>query len=78
MYYVVDFHLGHVSIILADVKNEDSLIKMAEQAKLVINCCGPYIFHGEPVIKACITARTHHVDVSGEAEVTIIRSFTML
>lgn len=31
-----------------------------------MNCCGPYRFYGEPVIKACINAGTHHVDVSGE------------
>lgn len=34
----------------------------------MVNCCGPYRFFGEPVIKACINAGTHHVDVSGEPQ----------
>lgn len=33
-----------------------------------MNTCGPYRFYGEAVVKACITAGTHHVDVSGEPQ----------
>lgn len=67
--YIVYFFLEDVPIILADVKDEESLTKMTKQAKIIINCCGPYRFYGEPVVKACITNRTHHVDVSGEPQV---------
>lgn len=35
---------------------------------MIVNCCGPYRFYGEPVVKACINAGTHHVDVSGEVQ----------
>lgn len=59
---------GQIPIIQADVKDEESLKKMAERAKIVINCCGPYRFYGEPVVKACLEAGTHHVDVSGEPQ----------
>ncbi|KAG8040653.1 hypothetical protein G9C98_002649 [Cotesia typhae] len=58
----------NISVIIADVKDEESLKKMAEKCKVVVNCCGPYRFYGEPVIKACIAAGTHHVDVSGEPQ----------
>ncbi|XP_015512651.1 saccharopine dehydrogenase-like oxidoreductase [Neodiprion lecontei] len=58
----------NIPIIIADVNDEESLKKMAERAKVIVNCCGPYRFYGEPVIKACIEARTHHVDVSGEPQ----------
>ncbi|XP_016839585.1 saccharopine dehydrogenase-like oxidoreductase isoform X1 [Nasonia vitripennis] len=58
----------NIKIIIADLKDEESLKKMAEQAKVIVNCCGPYRFYGEPVIKACIAAQTHHVDVSGEPQ----------
>lgn len=37
--------------------------------KVVVNCCGPYRFYGEAVVKACINSGTHHVDVSGEPQV---------
>lgn len=57
-----------IPIITADVKDEESLKKMAERARIIINCCGPYRFYGEPVVKACIEAGTHHVDVSGEPQ----------
>ncbi|XP_055706315.1 saccharopine dehydrogenase-like oxidoreductase [Phlebotomus papatasi] len=60
--------LSEIPIILADVGDEESLKKMAEQAKVVVNCCGPYRHFGEPVVKACVGAGTHHVDVSGEPQ----------
>jgi len=42
---------------------------MTEQAKILINCVGPYKFYGEPVIKACIATHTHYVDITGEVQV---------
>lgn len=33
--------LKNVGVIVADVNNEQSLISMAKQAKVVINCVGP-------------------------------------
>lgn len=56
-------------MIIADVKDETSLLEMASQAKVVVNCVGPYRFHGGPVVRACINGGAHHVDVSGEPEV---------
>lgn len=56
-------------MIIADVKDEKSLLEMASQAKVVVNCVGPYRFHGGPVVRACINGGAHHVDVSGEPEV---------
>ncbi|KAG5331558.1 SCPDL oxidoreductase, partial [Acromyrmex charruanus] len=60
-----------VPIILADIKDEESLKKMTERAKILINCCGPYRFYGEPVIKTCIATRTHYVDITGEEQFMI-------
>ncbi|XP_019695990.1 saccharopine dehydrogenase-like oxidoreductase [Harpegnathos saltator] len=59
---------GNVPIILANVNDEKSLEKMTECAKVLINCCGPFRFYGEPVVKACITTRTHYVDITGEPQ----------
>lgn len=55
-------------MVIADIHDDDSLKSMAEKTKCVINCCGPYRFLGEAVVKACIAAGTHHVDVSGEPQ----------
>ncbi|XP_076176618.1 saccharopine dehydrogenase-like oxidoreductase [Ptiloglossa arizonensis] len=60
--------IENVPIIIADLKDEESLQKMSEQAKVLVNCCGPYRFYGESVVKACIATRTHQVDVSGEPQ----------
>ncbi|KYM97013.1 putative saccharopine dehydrogenase [Cyphomyrmex costatus] len=68
---VKEFVLDNVPIILADVKDEESLKKMTEQAKVLINCCGPYRFYGEQVVKACIATRTHYVDVTAEEQFMI-------
>ena len=51
-----------------DVNNQDSLINMARDCRVIVNCCGPYRLYGEPVLKACLAERTHHVDVSGEPQ----------
>lgn len=32
----------------------------------VINCAGPFTFHGEPVVRAAIDAGCHYVDTTGE------------
>ena len=68
--------LSKTQIIIADVGDEKSLVEMAKQAKVVVNCCGPYRHWGEQVVKACIEAGTHHVDVSGEPQYmeTVYRS----
>lgn len=60
--------LSKIPIIIADIKDEKSIKEMAEKCKIVVNCCGPYRFYGEQVVKACVEAGTHHVDVSGEPQ----------
>ncbi|CAB3227477.1 unnamed protein product [Arctia plantaginis] len=60
--------LSAVKIITADVGDEKSLKDMCVQAKVLVNCCGPYRMYGEPVVKAAIDSKTHYVDVSGEPQ----------
>ncbi|XP_076761102.1 GTP cyclohydrolase punch [Xylocopa sonorina] len=60
--------IENVPILIADLKDEESLKQMTAQAKVLVNCCGPYRFYGEPIIKACIATRTHQVDVTGEPQ----------
>jgi len=64
----VKMDLNGVTKIEADVSDESSLLAMCQQARLIINCVGPYRFFGEQVVKACIEAGTHHVDISGEPQ----------
>ena len=46
-------------IIIADSTDHQQLVRMAKQAKLVLNCTGPYRFLGDAVVTACIEAGTH-------------------
>lgn len=57
-----------IPTIIANVRDEKSLVAMTSRAKLILNCCGPYRFLGEQVVKACIETGTHHIDVSGEPQ----------
>ncbi|XP_072396639.1 lipid droplet localized protein-like [Diabrotica undecimpunctata] len=58
--------LSKTPIILADMRDQISLNEMAQKAKVILNCCGPYRLMGFQVVEACIKAGTHHLDVSGE------------
>lgn len=60
--------LQEVGRLIVDVNDEESLLNMAKQAKVVINCVGPYRFYGEKVVSACIKGGADHVDISGEPE----------
>uniref|UniRef100_A0A0K8WKA4 Saccharopine dehydrogenase-like oxidoreductase n=2 Tax=Bactrocera latifrons TaxID=174628 RepID=A0A0K8WKA4_BACLA len=64
----VDKDLSLIPITIADVEDEKSIKEMANKCKVVVNCCGPYRLYGEIVVKSCIEAGTHHVDISGEAQ----------
>lgn len=60
--------LSDLPTIIADVSNEKSLEEMCSQAKVILNCVGPYRFYGTPVVKACIEQKCHHIDICGEPE----------
>ncbi|CAG9579541.1 unnamed protein product [Danaus chrysippus] len=63
-----DEELSSVKVISAEVSDEASLRSMTAQARVLVNCCGPYRLYGEPVVKAAIDTKTHYVDVSGEPQ----------
>jgi len=58
--------LNNVGVLVADVFDTSSVQDMAKQAKVVINCVGPYAKWGEPVVEACVTNGASHVDLAGE------------
>lgn len=70
MYRIIflESSFGDIPIIVADVNDSESLVKMTSRATVVINMIGPYRFYGEPIIKACIATSTHYIDVTGEPE----------
>lgn len=55
----LDDPVDNIGIIVADVSDEDSLDEMCVRTRLVLNCVGPYILYGEPVVKSCIKVIMH-------------------
>lgn len=48
------------------VNSHDLMVELARSCRLLINCVGPFRYYGEPVVRACVEAGTHYLDVSGE------------
>ncbi|CAH1437597.1 unnamed protein product [Lactuca virosa] len=57
-----------VPLLIADTSDPSSLRRMASQAKLVLDCVGPFRLYGEPVVAACVEAGCDYLDISGEPE----------
>lgn len=53
-------------ITIADARDATALREMAQRTRVVLTTVGPYIRHGEPLVKACAEAGTHYVDLTGE------------
>jgi len=51
---------------VANTDDVNSINTMCAKSRLIINCVGPYILYGEPVVKSCITHGTDYIDVTGE------------
>ncbi|XP_011188066.1 saccharopine dehydrogenase-like oxidoreductase isoform X2 [Zeugodacus cucurbitae] len=60
-------NLSQIPVIPANLKHKRSLYSLAKKCRVLINCCGPYETYGENVIKACIFAKTHYVDLCTES-----------
>ena len=53
-------------IVLADVDDAASLDAMCQRATVVLDCVGPYVLYGKPVVQACLRQRTDYIDITGE------------
>ncbi|OQR95115.1 hypothetical protein ACHHYP_00388 [Achlya hypogyna] len=59
---------ANIPIVIADVFDEPAMAALCSSTRLVINCTGPYRLFGEPVVRACVAAGTHYVDITGEPQ----------
>ncbi|KAL3658451.1 hypothetical protein V7S43_016584 [Phytophthora oleae] len=55
-----------IPVVLADSSNEESLVKMVRQTKVVVSLVGPYKLYGELLVKACAENGVHYCDLTGE------------
>jgi short subunit dehydrogenase-like uncharacterized protein len=57
---------GDVPIRAAGVDDRDALRHAIGDCAAVINCAGPFVHLGEPVVRAAVETGTHYVDTTGE------------
>jgi short subunit dehydrogenase-like uncharacterized protein len=64
----IDATAAGLELVEADVTDEASMAALARRARVVITTVGPYVEHGEPLVRACAEAGTDYVDLTGEPE----------
>lgn len=48
--------------------NHDEIVESLTDISLVINCAGPFSATAPPMIQACLSARVHYLDITGELD----------
>jgi short subunit dehydrogenase-like uncharacterized protein len=59
---------GKPELIVADASDAQALAAMAQRTRVVITTVGPYMTHGEPLVRACAELGSDYVDLTGEPE----------
>src|SRR5438067_2447090 len=57
---------GNVPVKQATLDDPASLRDLLSDAAAVISCAGPFVLHGEPVLRAAVETSTHYLDTTGE------------
>jgi short subunit dehydrogenase-like uncharacterized protein len=62
-------HGAHdIAHIVADAANEQQLLSMVKQARVIVSTVGPYALYGEPLVKACAQNGVDYCDLTGEVQ----------
>jgi short subunit dehydrogenase-like uncharacterized protein len=62
----VDDQAADLPIVIADSKDVASLASMVARTQVVCTTVGPYALYGSELVAACVAARTHYCDLTGE------------
>ena len=58
--------------------NIENVVQNIAKFPLVLNCAGPFSRTAKPIVEACLKAKTHYLDITGEIEVfEIIKSYDL-
>lgn len=55
-------------VIVADAADDQEMLSLCEQTRVVISTVGPYALYGEALIKACAASGTDYCDLAGEVQ----------
>lgn len=58
--------LGKLEVRMASVSDPASLARALDGVQVLINCAGPFLRLGEPVLRAAIEQGVHYLDTTGE------------
>jgi short subunit dehydrogenase-like uncharacterized protein len=58
--------LGGIPIRVADAREPLTLSGLMENARVLVNCVGPFSRYGEPVVNAAVECGVHYLDTTGE------------
>ncbi len=58
--------VSDVPILVADAQDSEALANLASQTRVVLSCAGPYALYGSKLVAACVKAKTHYCDITGE------------
>lgn len=53
-------------LLIADAADQDAMLGLCDQARVIVSTVGPYALHGEPLVKACAETGTDYCDLTGE------------
>jgi short subunit dehydrogenase-like uncharacterized protein len=59
---------AEIPLIVADARDENSLVAMCAQTRVVVSTVGPYTLYGEPLVKVCAERGTDYCDLTGEVQ----------
>jgi short subunit dehydrogenase-like uncharacterized protein len=57
---------GEVAVKTATLNDPASLRTLLADCSVVVDCAGPFVHYGEPVLAAAVQTRTHYLDSTGE------------
>lgn len=53
-------------LVIADGTDAAAIDRLAAGTRIVLSTAGPFARHGDALVDACVTHRTHYVDITGE------------
>lgn len=52
-----------------DLNNHQKVVENLKPFQVVLHCAGPFMYTSLPMINACLEAKTHYLDITGEYQV---------
>jgi len=52
-----------------DLSDTSTIVKQLTDFKVVLHCAGPFMYTAKPMMKACLEAGVHYLDITGEITV---------